>query len=263
MTEVGPAELSRLLQTRRNECSAIVTSRKRKLRELFAVATQADALPDDGFSNPDAPAATPAEWQFLQASDILQGKTLNEQNIPARPRPSLDKLRRLLGESSSAAISHAPTESPAGLIRKAASSDAANQVLARHVASTKSSSVAPLVAKIPPPTTPVKPAPITKPSHSSTQPPGHPVKATSKPLAAADPPTRNGDHGTPRRRNGETNGYPKGDSTAKRPAQVKFPPGTKGSPSADLTSKPPATPTSTDAAKGMVRGDFDAPDGRF
>lgn len=52
--------------------SAIVTSRKRKLRELFAVATQADTLPDDGFANPDAPAATPAEWQFLQASDILQ-----------------------------------------------------------------------------------------------------------------------------------------------------------------------------------------------
>jgi len=52
--------------------SAIVTSRKRKLRELFAVATQVDPLPDHGLANPDAPAATPAEWQFLQASDILQ-----------------------------------------------------------------------------------------------------------------------------------------------------------------------------------------------
>lgn len=52
--------------------SAIVTSRKRKLRELFAVASQVDPLPDDGFANPDAPAATPAEWQFLQASDIVQ-----------------------------------------------------------------------------------------------------------------------------------------------------------------------------------------------
>lgn len=52
--------------------SAIVTSRKRKLRELFAVASQVHTLPDDGFANPDAPAATPAEWQFLQASDILQ-----------------------------------------------------------------------------------------------------------------------------------------------------------------------------------------------
>lgn len=52
--------------------SAIVTSRKRKLRELFAVATHPDALPHDAFASPDAPAPTPAEWNFLQASDILQ-----------------------------------------------------------------------------------------------------------------------------------------------------------------------------------------------
>lgn len=52
--------------------SAIVTSRKRKLRELFAVATQVEALPSHAFANPDAPAATQAEWQFLQANDILQ-----------------------------------------------------------------------------------------------------------------------------------------------------------------------------------------------
>lgn len=53
-------------------CSAIVTSRKRKLRELFAVATQIDPLPKDAFANPDAPAATNAEWQFLQTNDISQ-----------------------------------------------------------------------------------------------------------------------------------------------------------------------------------------------
>lgn len=52
--------------------SSIVTSRKRKLRELFAVATHADALPQDAFGTTDAPAPTPAEWNFLQASDILQ-----------------------------------------------------------------------------------------------------------------------------------------------------------------------------------------------
>lgn len=52
--------------------SAIVTSRKRKLRELFAVATQVDGLPQDAFANPDAPATTAAEWQFLQTSEILQ-----------------------------------------------------------------------------------------------------------------------------------------------------------------------------------------------
>lgn len=52
--------------------SAIVTSRKRKLRELFAVATHVDPLPQDISANPDAPSATAAEWQFLQLNDILQ-----------------------------------------------------------------------------------------------------------------------------------------------------------------------------------------------
>ena len=52
--------------------SSIVTSRKRKLRELFAVATHAESLPQDAFANPDAPTTTQAEWQFLQANDILQ-----------------------------------------------------------------------------------------------------------------------------------------------------------------------------------------------
>lgn len=58
-------------------CSAIVASRKRKLRELFAVATQTESLPQDAFANPDAPATTAAEWQFLQTSEILQCVSLN------------------------------------------------------------------------------------------------------------------------------------------------------------------------------------------
>ena len=53
-------------------CSAIVTSRKRKLRELFAVATEVEGIPNFDFSNPDAPPATPAEAKFLFDSDILQ-----------------------------------------------------------------------------------------------------------------------------------------------------------------------------------------------
>lgn len=52
--------------------SSIVTSRKRKLRELFAVATQSEGLPHPVLTNPDAPTTTPAEWQFLQANDIFQ-----------------------------------------------------------------------------------------------------------------------------------------------------------------------------------------------
>jgi chromatin modification-related protein VID21 len=53
-------------------CSAIVTSRKRKLRELFAVATAVDGIPNFDFGDPDAPPATQAEAKFLFDSDILQ-----------------------------------------------------------------------------------------------------------------------------------------------------------------------------------------------
>jgi chromatin modification-related protein VID21 len=49
-----------------------VTSRKRKLRELFAVATHVESLPQDAFNKPDAPAPSQAEWDFLQANEILQ-----------------------------------------------------------------------------------------------------------------------------------------------------------------------------------------------
>ncbi|KAH7182761.1 uncharacterized protein B0J16DRAFT_153161 [Fusarium flagelliforme] len=79
MTEVGAADLSRLLQSKRNECSSIVTSRKRKLRELFAVATQSEGLPHPVLTNLDAPTTTPAEWQFLQANDIIQQDTERSQ----------------------------------------------------------------------------------------------------------------------------------------------------------------------------------------
>jgi chromatin modification-related protein VID21 len=72
MSEVGQTDLSRLLVSKRNESNAIVASRKRKLRELFAVATHAEGLPHDGFSKPDAPPSTQAELDFLQGNDILQ-----------------------------------------------------------------------------------------------------------------------------------------------------------------------------------------------
>lgn len=52
--------------------SAIVTSRKRKLRELFAIATEVDGIPNYDFTDPDAPPTTPTEAQFLFNCDILQ-----------------------------------------------------------------------------------------------------------------------------------------------------------------------------------------------
>ena len=51
---------------------SIASSRKRKLREVFAVATDEDGIPNYDFGDPDAPAATPAEERFLTQFDIAQ-----------------------------------------------------------------------------------------------------------------------------------------------------------------------------------------------
>ncbi len=52
--------------------SSIVRSRKRKLRELYAVATDADAVANLNKFDIDAPPSTPAETKFLLDADILQ-----------------------------------------------------------------------------------------------------------------------------------------------------------------------------------------------
>lgn len=51
--------------------SSIVQSRKRKLRELFAVATDEDGIPTHDFANPDAPATTSDEEKFILDLDIF------------------------------------------------------------------------------------------------------------------------------------------------------------------------------------------------
>jgi hypothetical protein len=55
-----------------DDCSVIVTSRKRKLREFFAVCDNEGPLPQIDLTNPDAPPTTLAETRFLEVSDILQ-----------------------------------------------------------------------------------------------------------------------------------------------------------------------------------------------
>lgn len=101
MSEVGAADRSRLLRSKRSElryinsdsriarkrvkscvdachlhfanwCSGIVTSRKRKLREFFAVCDTEGPLPQLSGLALDAPPATPAEERFLVVSDILK-----------------------------------------------------------------------------------------------------------------------------------------------------------------------------------------------
>ena len=52
--------------------SGIVTSRKRKLREFFAVCDNDGPIPQLNLSNVDAPPANAAEAHFLEVTDILQ-----------------------------------------------------------------------------------------------------------------------------------------------------------------------------------------------
>jgi hypothetical protein len=54
-----------------NNCSGIVTSRKRKLREIYAISGTEDAIPNS-FATLEAPPTTTAETKFLELSDILQ-----------------------------------------------------------------------------------------------------------------------------------------------------------------------------------------------
>ena len=100
MNEVGAADRERLLRSKRAElryinyflctirkrilrrvdacyfhdancCSGIVGSRKRKLRELFAVCDNEAPIPKVDLSNPDAPPTTIAEGKFFEVTDIL------------------------------------------------------------------------------------------------------------------------------------------------------------------------------------------------
>ncbi|KAH8650885.1 hypothetical protein BGZ60DRAFT_421049 [Tricladium varicosporioides] len=84
MNEVGAADRSRLLRSKRTELSGIVTSRKRKLREFFAVCDNERPLPQLNLSNPDAPLTSVAEEHFLDVSDILKNRPFDESNLPTR-----------------------------------------------------------------------------------------------------------------------------------------------------------------------------------
>jgi chromatin modification-related protein VID21 len=101
MGEVGAADRSRLLRSKRAQLrcvnavwhlagwrverridpyretradlrSGIVTSRKRKLREFFAVCDNDGPLPQIKYENPDAPPTSAAEARFLEVCDVLQ-----------------------------------------------------------------------------------------------------------------------------------------------------------------------------------------------
>ncbi|KAI9700596.1 MAG: chromatin modification- protein VID21 [Bogoriella megaspora] len=79
------ANLAGLLQTKKNELTAYENSRKRKLRELYAVTT-ADLGPDRcSFPPLDAP-ITAAELRFLNDNDITKGHFFQESTLAIPPR---------------------------------------------------------------------------------------------------------------------------------------------------------------------------------
>ncbi|KFY10629.1 hypothetical protein V491_07564, partial [Pseudogymnoascus sp. VKM F-3775] len=75
----------------------IERSRKRKLRELYAVATCDGPIPLPAFLDLDAPIseATPAERKFLSLNDIKEG--LQEHTIPSRRKLRSDAPRTSVG----------------------------------------------------------------------------------------------------------------------------------------------------------------------
>ncbi|KAI3398277.1 hypothetical protein diail_9615 [Diaporthe ilicicola] len=77
MTEVERTDFSALIQA----------SKKRKLREVYCVATQRDALPLVDPSANDAEPPTQEEWLFLNDNAVLKGPFLNERNLPPRQVP--------------------------------------------------------------------------------------------------------------------------------------------------------------------------------
>ncbi|KFY38824.1 hypothetical protein V494_04192, partial [Pseudogymnoascus sp. VKM F-4513 (FW-928)] len=86
--EVVLAGRKQLTLRRENDIDNIERSRKRKLRELYAVATCDGPIPLPAFLDLDAPLkdATPGERNFLNLNDIREGLHLQEHTIPSRRR---------------------------------------------------------------------------------------------------------------------------------------------------------------------------------
>ncbi|KAI9742665.1 MAG: chromatin modification- protein VID21 [Claussenomyces sp. TS43310] len=78
---------SSILQAKRQEIGVIATARKRKLRELYALA-YSDVVPQVTHLAAESPITALPEANFLDENDILQdrGRTFNESSIPTTHR---------------------------------------------------------------------------------------------------------------------------------------------------------------------------------
>ncbi|ELR01960.1 hypothetical protein GMDG_05133 [Pseudogymnoascus destructans 20631-21] len=112
--EVVLAARKQLTSSRENDIEIIERSRKRKLRELYAVATCDGPIPLPAFLDLNAPIseATPAERAFLSLNDIKEGLILKEHTIPSRRRLRSDAPRTSVGidKSSLAPRTGAPLD---------------------------------------------------------------------------------------------------------------------------------------------------------
>ncbi|OBT98375.1 chromatin modification- protein VID21 [Pseudogymnoascus verrucosus] len=107
--EVVLAGRKQLTTSRENDIDLIERSRKRKLRELYAVATCDGPIPLPAFLDLNAPIseATPAERAFLTLNDIKEGLILKEHTIPSRRRLRSDAPRASVGIDKSSLVSRA------------------------------------------------------------------------------------------------------------------------------------------------------------
>ncbi|KAI9821612.1 MAG: chromatin modification- protein VID21 [Thelocarpon impressellum] len=120
-----------ILRSKRDELSSSVLSRKRKLRELYAVARSAEPVPPHpGLAVAAAP--DDAEARFLDANDILSGRYFDESTLPTRRQYVLSLDTRSTKPQSSVPNSDV-TASPPRFVRKA-TEDAASggQVVGRE-----------------------------------------------------------------------------------------------------------------------------------
>ncbi|CZT08082.1 related to chromatin modification-related protein vid21 [Rhynchosporium graminicola] len=113
MNEVGVADRARLLRSKQLELSRIVTSRRRKLREVFAVCDHDGPLPHTNLQNPDAPPTSLAEERFLEVTDILKDRLFDESNLPTRRQ-----LRSDTSKQKNASRKGSPDGKPGDKVRK-------------------------------------------------------------------------------------------------------------------------------------------------
>lgn len=87
MTSVVPADRASVIQRKRDICGSIRQSRKRKLRELYAVNTTVfNDLPNLTLGQLDVPSTDDVEIKFLEANEISKGRKLNVHTIPPRAK---------------------------------------------------------------------------------------------------------------------------------------------------------------------------------